>query len=58
MIKYFKSVGEELKKITWLTPEETARDTSYVIMTSLIFSAILSFFGLIFTNVIQWLLSL
>jgi preprotein translocase subunit SecE len=56
MINYFKGVVEELKLVTWLTADETARDTSYVILSALIFSAFLGAVGWLTSLIITWLM--
>ncbi|MDR0899002.1 MAG: preprotein translocase subunit SecE [Lactobacillaceae bacterium] len=57
MFKYLRSVNEEMKKVTWLTADETQRDTSYVVLSALFFSAFLGGIGWVFRGFILWLMS-
>lgn len=38
-MKFIKSVFQEMKLVTWPTAKETRRDTTTVLVTSLIFAA-------------------
>lgn len=42
MINYFKNVAQEMKNVTWLTGEQTSKETITVITVSIIFAL---FFG-------------
>ncbi|MDN6900745.1 preprotein translocase subunit SecE [Oenococcus sicerae] len=42
MIRYIKGTIEEMKRVTWLNGSETSRDTSYVVVTSILFSSFLA----------------
>ncbi|WP_413523621.1 preprotein translocase subunit SecE [Latilactobacillus curvatus] len=44
MIKFFKSVGQEMKTVSWPDAKQTRKDTSTVVMTSVLFAI---FFGVI-----------
>ncbi|ETY75216.1 preprotein translocase subunit SecE [Lactiplantibacillus fabifermentans] len=54
LFKFFGSVGQEMKKVTWPTWKENRRDSWTVISVSLFFAA---FFAL-FDWLIQYLLNL
>ena len=44
MIKFFKSVGQEMKPVSWPDAKQTRKDTSTVVMTSVLFAI---FFGVV-----------
>lgn len=48
MINYFKNVAQEMKNVTWLTGEQTSKETITVIAVSIIFA--------LFLGGIDWLL--
>ncbi|GAP03345.1 protein translocase subunit secE/sec61 gamma [Fructobacillus pseudoficulneus] len=41
MITYFKNVAAEMRKVSWLSMEQTTRETIAVISISIIFAAII-----------------
>jgi preprotein translocase subunit SecE len=41
MINYFKNVAQEMKNVTWLTGEQTSKETITVITVSIIFCVVL-----------------
>jgi preprotein translocase subunit SecE len=48
MINYFKNVAQEMKNVTWLTGEQTSKETITVITVSIIFA--------LFLGGVDWLL--
>ena len=48
MINYFKNVAQEMKNVTWLTGEQTSKETITVINVSIIFA--------LFLGGVDWLL--
>ncbi|MBS1007335.1 preprotein translocase subunit SecE [Leuconostoc suionicum] len=48
MINYFKNVAQEMKNVTWLTGEQTSKETITVIVVSIIFA--------LFLGGVDWLL--
>lgn len=48
MINYFKKVAQEMKNVTWLTGEQTSKETITVIAVSIIFA--------LFLGGVDWLL--
>ena len=48
MINYFRNVAAEMKKVTWLTGEQTSKETVTVITVSIIFA--------LFLGGVDWLL--
>ncbi|API71363.1 MULTISPECIES: preprotein translocase subunit SecE [Leuconostoc] len=48
MINYFKNVAQEMKNVTWLTGEQTSKETITVIAVSIIFA--------LFLGGVDWLL--
>jgi preprotein translocase subunit SecE len=56
-MNYIKGVIEEMKKVTWLNADQTARDTGYVVISSLLFSIFLSAVGFISKAFITWLIN-
>ncbi|MCT4383049.1 preprotein translocase subunit SecE [Leuconostoc suionicum] len=48
MINYFKNVAQEMKNVTWLTGEQTSKETITVIAVSVIFA--------LFLGGVDWLL--
>lgn len=38
MIKFFKSVGQEMKKVTWPSYQQNVHDTTTVIVFSVLFA--------------------
>lgn len=48
MINYFKNVAQEMKDVTWLTGEQTSKETITVIAVSIIFA--------LFLGGVDWLL--
>ena len=44
MIKFLKSVVEEMKIVTWPNAKQTRKDTSTVVMTSVLYAI---FFGVV-----------
>lgn len=49
MFKFFKSVGQEMKKVTWPTFKQNRRDTVTVIVSSILFA--------IYLGALDWLFS-
>ncbi|KRM24560.1 preprotein translocase subunit SecE [Latilactobacillus graminis] len=44
MIKFFKSVGQEMKIVSWPNAKQTRKDATTVVMTSVLFAI---FFGVV-----------
>ncbi|XYL48812.1 preprotein translocase subunit SecE [Oenococcus alcoholitolerans] len=57
MIRYFRNTIDEMKRVTWLNADQTSRDTMSVILTSVFFSAFLTFVGWIFSMLIRFLIN-
>lgn len=53
MIKFFKSVGHEMKLVTWPTYKQNRRDTLIVIITSILFAAYLGALDWVFTTLLK-----
>lgn len=53
MIKFFKSVGHEMKEVTWPTYKQNRRDTMTVIITSLLFAIYLGALDWAFSSLTQ-----
>ncbi|MDF7627130.1 preprotein translocase subunit SecE [Leuconostocaceae bacterium ESL0723] len=57
MITYFKNVAAEMKKVTWLTPQQTSRETVAVIAVSIIFAIIIGGSDWILQQIVNFLLA-
>ncbi|WEV70520.1 preprotein translocase subunit SecE [Lactobacillus sp. ESL0785] len=53
MIKFFKSVVQEMKLVTWPTAKQNRHDTMTVIVTSILFAAYLGLLDLAFSSLTQ-----
>lgn len=53
MIKFFKSVIQEMKLVTWPTYKQNRRDTATVIVSSLLFALYLGALDWAFSALIQ-----
>ncbi|CCI85212.1 hypothetical protein FC52_GL001207 [Lactobacillus pasteurii DSM 23907 = CRBIP 24.76] len=53
MIKFFKSVGKEMKLVTWPTFKKNRRDTAIVIGSSILFAAYLGLLDWAFSSLTQ-----
>ncbi|CCI87945.1 preprotein translocase subunit SecE [Lactobacillus gigeriorum] len=53
MIKFFKSVAKEMKLVTWPTFKQNRRDTSVVIVSSILFAAYLGLLDWAFSSLTQ-----
>jgi preprotein translocase subunit SecE len=58
LVRTFREVRAEMKKVVWPTREETARLTSVVVAVSAVASVILALFDFVFTFLLQQLQSL
>ncbi|HRQ42604.1 MAG TPA: preprotein translocase subunit SecE [Chloroflexota bacterium] len=56
VVKYFREVRGELRKVTWPTPKESRRLTAIVIAVSLAFAVFLWFWDTIFSRIVQLLI--
>lgn len=57
IIRYFREVRGELKKVTWPTPEESRRLTAIVVAVSLAFAIFLWIWDTIFSRIVQMLIA-
>ena len=53
MVKFFKSVVEEMRLVTWPTAKQNRHDTAIVIVSSIVFAAYLGLLDLLLTNITQ-----
>lgn len=53
MFKFFKSVKEEMKKVTWPTAKQNRRDTAIVVGASILFGLYLGALDWLFTSLTQ-----
>ncbi|MBD5429759.1 preprotein translocase subunit SecE [Lactobacillus sp.] len=53
MIKFFKSVGQTMKKVSWPSWKQNRRDTSVVVGSSILFAAYLGLLDLLFSYMTQ-----
>ncbi|MDD6415838.1 MULTISPECIES: preprotein translocase subunit SecE [Lactobacillus] len=53
MIKFFKSVGHEMKLVHWPSAKENRRDTLNVVVTSLLYAIFLGALDWVFEKLIQ-----
>lgn len=53
MIKFFKSVVQEMKEVTWPTAKQNRHDTGIVITSSILFAAYLGALDWIFSALTQ-----
>lgn len=53
MIKFFKNVGQEMKLVTWPSFKQNRRDTTTVIISSLLFAIYLGALDWAFNALIQ-----
>ena len=53
--RFFKGLKSELKKIVWYGKEQTAKSTGLVLVSLVVFSAIISLLDLGFSSLIMWL---
>lgn len=56
MIKFFKSVGQEMKLCHWPSAKENRRDTANVVVTSLLYAIFLGALDWAFAKLIQLVL--
>jgi preprotein translocase subunit SecE len=56
VVRYLRETRGELKKVTWLTREESWRLTAIVLAVSALMAVFLWFWDLIFSQSIQWLI--
>ncbi|ORI40142.1 preprotein translocase subunit SecE [Leuconostoc mesenteroides subsp. cremoris] len=57
MINYFKNVAQEMKNVTWLTGEQTSKETITVITVSIIFALFLGGVDLLLQQGFNFLLA-
>lgn len=57
MITYFKNVAAEMKKVSWLSPQQTSRETVAVIFVSIIFAIIVGGSDWILQQIVNFLLA-
>ncbi|NJN54031.1 MAG: preprotein translocase subunit SecE [Anaerolineae bacterium] len=53
VVKYFREVRGELRKVTWPTPKESRRLTIIVVAVSLAFAVFLWICDFLFSNLVQ-----
>ena len=53
MIKFFKSVAQEMKKVIWPTAKQNRHDTAIVITSSILFAAYLGALDWLFSWLTQ-----
>ena len=53
---FFKNCKGELKKITWPTPKQTAKNTGIVLATMAVIGVIVVLLDIFFAQVIKWLM--
>ncbi|WEV41045.1 preprotein translocase subunit SecE [Lactobacillus sp. ESL0684] len=53
MIKFLKSVGHEMKLVTWPTAKQNRHDTAIVVGTSILFAVYLGALDLLFSSLTQ-----
>lgn len=58
LVKYFREVRGELKKVTWPTPQESRRLTAIVVAVSVAFAVFLWFWDTVFSRLVQELIRL
>jgi preprotein translocase subunit SecE len=58
LVKYFREVRGELKKVTWPTPRESRRLTAIVVAVSVAFAIFLWFWDTVFSRLVQELIRL
>lgn len=56
MIKFFKSIGHEMKLVKWPSAKQNRRDTATVITSSILFAAYLGALDWLFTWLTQRLM--
>ena len=56
LVKYFREVRGELKKVTWPTPQESRRLTTIVVAVTLAFALFLWLWDAIFSRLIHELI--
>ena len=56
VVKYFREVRGELRKVTWPTPTESRRLTTIVVAVSLAFAIFLWLWDTIFSRLVQLLI--
>lgn len=56
LVKYFREVRGELKKVTWPTPQESRRLTAIVVAVTLAFALFLWLWDTIFSRLVQELI--
>ncbi|MCL4262037.1 MAG: preprotein translocase subunit SecE [Anaerolineae bacterium] len=56
VVKYFREVRGELRKVTWPTPAESRRLTTIVVAVSLAFAIFLWLWDTIFSRIVQLLI--
>ena len=57
VVKYFREVRGELKKVTWPTRRESQRLTAIVVAVALFFAAFLWFWDAVFSRIVQTLIT-
>ncbi len=58
LVKYVIDSYQELKKVTWPTRKQLIRDTTIVVVSSAVATAILALIDLGLTNALQYFVSL
>ncbi|MBA1393995.1 preprotein translocase subunit SecE, partial [Lactobacillus sp. XV13L] len=53
MIKFLKSVGEEMRLVTWPSAKQNRHDTAIVIGSSILFASYLGLLDLVFSSMTQ-----
>ncbi len=56
VVKYFREVRGELRKVTWPTPAESRRLTAIVVAVSLAFAVFLWLWDTVFSRIVQALI--
>jgi preprotein translocase subunit SecE len=56
VVKYFREVRGELKKVTWPTPRESRRLTAIVVAVTTLFAIFLWFWDVVFSRMIHTLI--
>ncbi|MDF7638369.1 preprotein translocase subunit SecE [Lactobacillus sp. ESL0791] len=56
MFKFLKSVGHEMKLVSWPSAKQNRHDTIIVIVVSILFAIYLGALDWLFTSLAQWFL--
>ena len=55
-MKFFRSVADEMKQVTWPTKKQLRKDTLVVIVTSILFAALFFIMDTVIQTAFGWIL--